>query len=166
MVKNILKEILKIILLVLTYLIQIYVINETELFGISGNLCLMYIVFIAMLSKTSTAFVYAVVCGLLSDMLFSNIIGKYVIIYVITVALLIGLKKMYKQDTKWSVIVFGLGGTIIFEIMMFIFNLLQKLELVNIFSVILLVFKESILNVFFLFIIYLLLKKLYVTENE
>ena len=158
MVKRIFGIILKILIVVLVYLLQIYVINKITFFGVTGNLCLMAVILITLMNNSKMAYVAAVLCGIVSDVLFSPIPCKYLVIYVIVVSVLIGLKKMYKQDSKISIIIFSASGIVISEILMYIFNIFQKGEIVNIFMFLLVILKECIINICLTFVLYLAFK--------
>lgn len=158
MAKKVLKELLKVVIIVLVYVLQLYVINNTTFFGIVGNLPLVLVALIVLTETNTKAYVIATICGMLSDMLFPETVCKYLVIYIFTVTLLIGMKKLYKQDSKLAIIIFSALATCIFEAFMVIFNVVTKLEFVNIFAFLFLVLKESILNVFFAFILYLMLR--------
>ncbi len=158
MVKKILKTILKVVILILVYLLQIYVINNTTFFGVNGDLCLMAVVLFALMEKNNIAYIYAGISGVLSDVLFSNVPCKYLVTYIMVTAVLIGLKKMYKQDSKMAIIIFAISGSIISEILMFIFNVMFTGTFVNIFAFVFLILKECIINIFLAFVLYLVLK--------
>ena len=155
MVKRIYGIVLKVLIVVLVYLLQIYVINKITFFGVTGNLCLMAVVLITLMSNNKTAYVAAILCGIVSDVLFSSVVCKYLVIYVIVVSVLIGLKKMYKQDSKIAIIIFSVSGVVTSEIVMYIFNIFQKGEFVNIFTFILVILKECIINICLAFMVYL-----------
>ena len=65
---------------------------------------------------------------------------------------------MYKQDNKVAIIIFTVAGVIVSEILMFVFDIITKVEVVNIFSYIFMIFKECIINIFLAFLLYLILK--------
>lgn len=155
MAKKIFNAIFKIAVFVLVYLLQIYVINNTMFFGINGDLCLMAVVLTTLLEKNSTAYIVAGICGITSDILFSTAIGQYVAIYILVVSVLIGMKKMYKQDSKLAIIVFSILAIIVSESFMGMFNLFTTGNVVNIFVFLLSILKQSIINVCLAFIIYL-----------
>ena len=108
MTKKILKGMLWPALFLAVYILQIFVINNTNFFGVNGNLCLMAVVVVTLMYENSVAYIAAGICGITSDILFSNTLGKYVLIYIIVVSILIGLKKMYKQDSKTAIIIFSI----------------------------------------------------------
>lgn len=155
MANKILRAVLKILIVFFAYLLQIYVVNNTTFFGVNGDLCLMAVVLITLMEKNHIAYITAVICGILSDVLFSTVVCKYLIIYVIVVSVLIGLKKMYKQDSKLSIIVFSIAGIITSEILMFLFNLMSTGEFVNIFTFFFNIFKQCIINICLAFVLYL-----------
>lgn len=157
MAKKILKIVLEVIIVLIAYLLQFYIVNSTTLFGIKGDLCLMVIVVITLIHKNITAYTVAIMCGIMSDMLFFEIPLKHLVIYLLVVSVIIGMKKIYKQDSKMSIIVFSSIATLSVEILRYLFNVLSKGEFVNIFSFILMIIKEGILNIFFALIMYLIL---------
>ena len=158
MAKNILKTILKLIIFIVIYLMQIYIINSVTLFGVTGDLVLMAVVVTTLIHENSFAYITAGICGVLSDVLFYTYPCKNLIVYIIVVSVLIGLKKMYKQDSKRALIIFGVIGTVISQILEIVFNLMKNGVIVNIFSYVFLVLKASIINIFLAFIIYLVFK--------
>lgn len=164
MANKILRTVLKILIVVFAYLLQIYVVNNTTFFGVNGDLCLMTVVLITLMEKNHIAYITAVICGVLSDVLFSSVVCKYLVIYVIVVSVLIGLKKMYKQDSKLSIIVFSVAGIVVSEILMLLFNLVSTGEFINVFTFILNInvftfifniVKQCIINICLAFVMYL-----------
>jgi len=158
MTKNILKTILKITIFIIIYLTQIYVVNTTTLFGVTGDAVLMAVVITALISENKFAYITAVICGVLSDVIFSSVSCKYLVIYIMVVSVLIGLKKMYKQDSKMALIIFSVAGTVISQVIELIFSIMVNGLHVNIFSYVVLILKASIVNIFLAFIIYLALR--------
>lgn len=159
MIVKVFKVLLKFVIFILVYLLQIYAINNVNFFGVNGDLCLMAVVITSLIDKNITAYFTAVLCGITSDLLFSPNVLKYVVIYVIVTAILIELKKIYKQDSKLSIIIFSITASVISEIIMAIFMIVTKLEFVNVFSYVFNVLKLCIINVFLAYIVYLALKK-------
>ena len=158
MAKKIFKGILKALIFIFVYLLQIYVINNTTFFGVNGNLCLMLVVLITLIDKNYVAYITAGICGVASDIIFSANVCKYLVIYFFVVSVLIGLKKMYKQDSKIAIIIFSVLGTAICEILMLVFNIMSGLGMVNIFTLIFMLIKQCIINVFLTFMLYLALR--------
>lgn len=158
MVKRIFKYILKLVIFIFVYLLQIYVVNNTTFFGVTGDLCFMAVVINALIESKCNAYVTAILSGITSDLLFSSVILKYTVIYIITIAVLLEFKKMYKQDSKIAVIIFSVSATVISEIIMFVFNIVTTGEFVNIFVYILNVFKQCIINICLAYLLCLALK--------
>ena len=155
MARKILNIVLKILIIIVVYLLQIYVINNTMFFGVNGDLCLMAVVTLTLLKENHIGYIAAVLCGIVSDVLFSTTIGKYLSIYVIVVSVLIGLKKMYKQDSKLAIIVFSVSAVVISETMQFLFNIVSTGQFVNIFTFLLNIFKQCLINIFLTYVLYL-----------
>ena len=158
MVKKILKCTLRVVIFIILYLLQIYIVNKTTFFGVTGDLCLMAVALTALTTSNISAYITAGICGMVSDLLFLTGSLKYTVIYIIVVAILIELKKLYKQDTKMAIIIFSVAATIIREIIMLIFNVVQTGEFVNIFVYIFNILKQSIINICLGYIIYLAFK--------
>lgn len=153
MISRIFKFLLRIMIFVLVYLLQIYVINNVDFFGINGDLCLMALVAATITMKVSASYITAFLCGLISDLLFSPQTLKYVVIYVVITAVLIELKKTYKPDSKFSIIIFGVCATVISEVMIAIFMTITKFQLVNLFAVIFSILKQCIINICLVYIL-------------
>lgn len=158
MVKKVFKAILKTIIIVVIYLLQCYVINNTMFFGVNGDMCLMLVVVTALMRKDMIVYITAAICGITSDILFSNIPCKYLVIYIIVAVILCALKKMYKQESKLSIIVFSMVAVLISEVLMYLFNLMFTGELTNVFALVIMMFKQCIINIFLSFVIYLVFK--------
>ena len=160
MVKDILKVSLKIIIVIIAYILQLFVVNNTHFFGVTGDLCLMAVVVITIVEKNHIAYSAAAICGIISDMLFSRVVGKYIAIYIIIVSVLLGLKKLYKEDNKVAIIIFSSLAVAICEILLYIFNLVITGNMVNLFVFILNILKQSVINICFAYIIYFLFNAL------
>lgn len=158
MVKKIFKSIIRIVVFIFVYIFQIYSINNVMFFGVTGDLCLMAVVLVTLLDKNYIAYITAIIFGILSDVIFSATIGRYLVIYIIVVSVLLGLRKMYKQDSKMAVIIFSIVAVSISEALMLLFNIVSGLGIVNIFYLILQLIKLYIINIFLAFVLYLVLK--------
>jgi len=166
MVKKTLTILLTILVIILAYILQIYVINNITLFGMTGDLVLMSVVLITLMKSNSTAYIVAVICGVTSDILFSDAMCKYLVIYVIVVSVLIGLKKMYKQDSKLAIIIFSGVGILISETLLYLYNIVSTGQFVNIFIFGINIVKQCIINICLTFILYLLFKLISKKEEQ
>lgn len=157
MTKKILKVILKIFVLFVIYLIQIFVLNNVTFFGVKANIPLMLLVIWSMtIDEKIEVYVYAVIIGILNDILFSSILGEYLLINILLTTIITNIKNTYKQDNKFSVIIFSVLSTVIFEIFVILFNVISKQELENVFLILFTIFKLSVINLFFAYVIYLI----------
>lgn len=147
MVKRVFKFLIKVIIFILVYLLQIYVINNVDFFGINGDLCLMALVAAIVIMNSMKAYATAFLCGLVSDILFYEHALKYVVIYVVITAVLIELKKTYKPDSKFSIIIFGVCATVISEVIMALFMIISNFTFVNLFTFIFSILKQCIVNI-------------------
>ena len=57
MTKKIIKTFLKILIIVLVYLLQVYVINDITFFGVTGDLCLMLVALTALIDEKHIAYI-------------------------------------------------------------------------------------------------------------
>ncbi len=158
MVKKIFKWVLKIIIFILVYLLQIYVVNNTMFFGVNGDLCLMAVVLTSLMENGVISYITAGLCGVASDLLFSSHAMKYIVIYLIITAVLLELKRMYKQDSKIAIIIFSVAATVASEIIMLMYSTIGQGDFVNAFSYMFMIIKESIINICLAYVLYLAFK--------
>ena len=162
MVKKILNIVLKIAAICIAYVFQLYIFNNINFYGVKANLPLVLLALISILIENKKEiYAYAVICGLLSDILFGSVVGEFFVINIFVVTILSSIKNTYKQDSKFSVIIFSTVATVVFEIVLVIFTLFAKKEVINIFVVIWAVFKKCIINIFFAYIIYLIWTRIF-----
>ena len=158
MLKKIFRIILEILFIIVSYIVQIYIINNINFGGVNGDLCLMLIAIITLIEKNRVVYIISTICGITSDLLFSDTLGKYILIYLVVTSVLIGLKKIYKQNSKLAIVVFSIIAVLISEVLLSIFNLVITGSFVNIFILLLNVFKAIIINVIISFVLYFVVK--------
>ena len=165
MVKNILNILLNVLAIVLVYLLQIYVANNVLFFGINANLVLMYVAIIAMLYSFKVAVCIGSLIGILTDLVFYTTFGKYTIIYILVTIMVSSLKKIYKEDNKISVIIASMLATLLCETILYIFNICETGNIANVIYFIWNTLKLSLVNICFAYILYLILRNIYVGKN-
>lgn len=149
--------ILKVVLCVLTYVLQLLVFNEVDFFGTSANIILSLIVVVAMLKSTYISILIGFSFGIISDILFNLHTLESIIIYILVILVITGLKNIYKQDRKTALIILVLISTCISCIVTLIYNFTIQVKVI---SFLLNILKQSIINTFIAFVIYIILTKI------
>lgn len=165
MVKNIINVTLKVLVLIVVYVLQFYVFNINLFFGITANICLSYLMVITLLKDNKCIMIYALIMGIVTDIFLANTFFKYVLVYLVIVCIIIELKKIYRQGSKTSLIIYTLCGTLIYEIILLMFNIFAKGQFINIFTYISWVIKEGIINTALSFVLYLICRKIFEIEK-
>lgn len=145
--KNSTKILIITIIVILTFILQMYVIDSLTLFGVKANLFLVVTVVLSLWVPPNIAIPFVFVVGLFSDMLFTYTIGKGVMTYLIIMAIIIYTSKLYNKQSTGVAIIVMLVATIIAEIIFWIFNGIRYAEFQNVFSVLFMSLKESVLNI-------------------
>lgn len=147
MEKKIFKLIQYFLFIIFVFAIQIYVINNLQFFGTTGNIIIIAVAIVALNDNIKSSVIFSVITGLISDILFTSSIGKYIVIYVILGVLINSVGKIYNKESRGVIIYTTILATIIFEILMAVGNIAINKQLVNIFSFCILLLKEILLNV-------------------
>lgn len=162
MKNNILTILYIIILILLVYLIQLYFINERELFGVKPNLILILSIVISLWFGVYIGGISSLIIGIFTDMLFGNI-GIFTISYTI-VGIIVGiLNNNYRKESKMSLVYVTIIATFVFEISeylcyLFLFNISS-----SIFYLLKQIVISSLLNIVIVYIIYSVIFK--ITES-
>ena len=141
----------------LSFLTQINVLNEFELFGAKPNIAIVVIVGIALLSGKVPGMLVGVAYGLIYDTTFGKAIGVYTLSYALIGFLLGSYSNGFSKENRLSVIyMVGIITALVEAIMYLIFIVLYGYTF-EIFTPILLIAKEAIYNMILARIIYGLL---------
>lgn len=149
--------ILKSVLCVLVYVLQMLVFNNVNFFGVTIDIILSLIVVISMLKTTYIAVTFSFLFGIISDILFNLHTLECVVIYLLIALVIAGLKNIYKQDRKTALIVLILISSCISCIITLMYNFNVQ---INVISFLLNILKQSIINTFMAFVIYIILTKI------
>ena len=162
MLKKVSNVLLKIVIIVIIYILQIYAFNNIEFYGVKANLPLIVIAIVSIIVTDNKKEIYicGIALGILSDLLFGNIICENLVINIFVVTILTSIKNTYKKDSKFSIIIFSVVATIVSYVIFIVFNIFAKKEIINIFVFVWMLFKQCVINIFFAYILYLLFKKL------
>lgn len=159
--KNSTRVLIIAVIIVLTFILQMYVVDSLTLFGIKMNLFLVVTVALSLWALPNIAIPFVFVVGLFSDMLFTYTIGKGVVTYLIIMAIIIYTSKLYNKQSTGVAIIVMLASTVIAELVFWIFNGIRYAEFQNVFSVLFMSLKESVLNVAVILLLKKVFKKLF-----
>lgn len=159
--KNSTRVLIIAVIIVLTFILQMYVVDSLTLFGIKANLFLVVTVALSLWTLPNIAIPFVFVVGLFSDMLFTYTIGKGVVTYLIIMAIIIYTSKLYNKQSTGVAIIVMLVSTVIAELVFWIFNGIRYAEFQNVFSVLFMSLKESVLNIAVILLLKKVFKKLF-----
>ena len=97
--------------------------------------------------------------------MFYTIPAQNIICYLVLVTIILGLKKTYRQDSKLTVIIYSVCGTIIYEVLMWLFNMFKNAQFINIITVLSMILKICVVNIFITFVMYIVYKNLFAKEG-
>lgn len=105
------------IVIIICFVLQTTVLQVVELAGVVPNLLLIITVSVGYIRGRNEAMAVAVVCGLLTDMMYGEVIGLYTLFYLVT-GYLSGLFNRFYYDEDYTIpfVLIGLGD--------FLFNFL------------------------------------------
>lgn len=145
--KDITKVLIIALIVVLTFILQIYVANNLTFFGIKVNLFLVLTVALAIWVKPNITIPFVFVIGLLSDVMFTYSIGKGLVTYLSIMALIIYTSKLYNKQSIGLVIVVMLISVLATGIIFWLFDGIGQGNFKNVFSVLFMCLKESVLAI-------------------
>lgn len=157
--KKVLNILLKIILCIVIYILQTYVFCKIDFFGVTANCILSLVVVISMLKSTVVSFSLSFTLGVITDIIYDTTILQNVIIFLLVTSVISTLKSIYKQDRKTAIIILVTMAVTISELVLFVMNI-QTVGFVNIITLLLNIIKQSVINIFIAYVIYIIITKL------
>lgn len=155
--KKIIVSIFCFLLIWFSFLTQINVLNEFELFGAKPNIAIVVIVGIALLSGKIPGMLVGIAYGLIYDVTFGKAMGVYTIIYALVGFLLGRYSNGFSKENRLSVIYMVGIITALAEAMMYLVFIVLYGYAFEIFAPLLLIIKEAVYNMILARIIYSLL---------
>lgn len=155
-----------ILIFILLYFFQINFFSWFTIRGVQPNLFVILSLFIGLFAGKKIGGIFGLVFGTILDILIGKSIGFTGIFHGAIGLLGEIFDKNFSKDSRLTIILMTAGATIVFEICMYIINIIKfKLEVeIFAFSIILLV--EVVYNVMLVIILYPLMKKIgYYLEN-
>ncbi|MBR3887580.1 MAG: rod shape-determining protein MreD [Clostridia bacterium] len=140
-----------------SFLTQINVLNEFELFGVKPNIAIVVIVGIALLSGKIPGMMVGIAYGLIYDVAFGKALGVYTLIYALIGFSLGRYSNGFSKENRLSVIyMVGIVTALVEAVMYLIFVVLYGYTF-EIFAPLLLIAKEAVYNMIIARLIYSLL---------
>lgn len=152
-------------IVILFYMLQIYVFNTLTFFGVKANIMLTFCVVLAIWFKPSISIPFVFFIGIVSDLIFTFSIGKYLIAYLILTLVIIAVSSIYNKQNRGATVLIVLIATIFAEYIFGIYSLVKFGTLANFFSVTFIGIKGAVINVILGVILSNLLKGLAEKRN-
>lgn len=131
--KNIVKTILAIILFIASVIIQIFIFNDFNLFGVKPNMILISIIVVSMFTNIYACSFFAFLIGFVSDLLFGTN-GLYTISYSIIGMMLGYVSDNYMKGNVLSAVILTVGSVTFFEIIEYISTMIVAKSFISLFS--------------------------------
>ena len=159
MFKKILTFLYLILLIVALYFFQVFVIDNRDLFGVKPNLILILVIVVSLWYGIYKGTIFAFIIGFITDIIFGNTSGMFLISYTLTGAITGLINYNYRRENKISLVYVTLISTAIFEVIQYMEYLFLTHTYSSIFYFIKQIILASILNTIIVFIIYRLIYK-------
>ncbi len=148
-------SILKIpVVVILTFLIQIVISNNFELFGITPNLILVTVVIISMWNNITVSVITACIIGIAADLIFHFDLGQSFISYLVIALCISYMSKKYRKESKAAIVYITIMATCIFTGFQFVYYIIDSSLVINIFAMIKQIIIEVLLNIALSYILY------------
>ena len=164
--KKILKVIIYILAFFIIYFLGIFLFENLKIAGVKPNIFVIAVIIIGLYMKPGKSFAMGVVCGILIDILNSKAIGITAIGLGVLGYGVSNVEKMFSIESKLSLIIFIIAGTISYESINYILQTIifeSVFEFKRIVEIILL---ETLYNVLLTIIFYPLCKKILRIRTE
>ncbi|MBR5227347.1 MAG: rod shape-determining protein MreD [Clostridia bacterium] len=147
------------LLLILGFALQVYLFNNLTIGGTKINLLLMIVFLVAMWFKPNYSITFSFIIGLLSDLIFTYSIGRFLIIYLLINILVIFLMRLYNKENIWVTAILSLIVTFILELYFWIYSIIQLSLVQNLFRVAIVSLKGGLFNVIICMLLTLVFRK-------
>lgn len=147
------------IIIILTFIIQIFISNNLEIFGISPNLILVTVVMISMWNTLAISLTVAGVIGIFADLIFHFGIGQSLVTYLVIALCISYISGRYRKESKAAIIYITAMATGIWTLFQFVYYIIDNAVLINIFVLLKQVIIEILLNIVVAYILYKIFEK-------
>ena len=142
------------IIIILTFLLQVIISNNFEIFGITPNLILVVVVIVSMWNDIKINAIFACIMGMLADLIFHFNLGQAFMSYIVVALCISSISKKYRKDSKAAIIYITVMSTCIFAVFQFVYYIIDSSLIVNIFAMLKQVIVEILLNIAISYILY------------
>ncbi len=150
----------------LMFIIQIFLINPNNIFGAKPNILLITVLVTALRGKMLKSSIYALLMGIILDLIYSSTFGIYTICYTITSVIIALINFNYRKDSKESLIYITLIGTVIFEVLVYIIYIIMNSLQFDFIYLLLQTIMVVILNIALSFILFNVFDKLFTKYSD
>lgn len=142
-----------VLLFVVIFFVQIYIIDGKTLFGAKPNMILISIIVFTLFTGIYKGTLYSFLVGIISDFLYGSTYGVFTTSYVV-LAIIIGIiEKNYRKENKTTLLIITFIGTAIFEIIQYIIYSILCSAPQSIFFLIKQILIASLLNMIVIYIL-------------
>lgn len=153
-------DIIKIpVIVVLTFIIQIFISKNFEVFGISPNLILVTVVIISMWNTLFVNLTVAGIMGIFADLIFHFDIGQSLITYLVIALCISYISGRYRKESKAAIIYITALATGIFTLFQFVYYIIDSSIIINIFVLLKQAIIEILLNIVVAYVLYKIFEK-------
>ena len=109
-----------ILFIIAIFVVQMFVIDNKELFGVKPNLILICVIVVSLWFGVYTGSIFSFIIGMITDILFGNGIGLFTISYSIIGVLVGFFSNNYRKESKVALVCVTCVSTAIFEFVEYI----------------------------------------------
>ena len=166
-VKKVLINIIFIFIFFIAYFLQCNFFNWFTIAGVMPNLFVILVIWIGLFGNKFMGVTYGIIIGFFLDYLFRSKVGITAITLGIVGLVAKIFDKNFSKDSRATIMFMVLGATIIFEVMVYVANVILYAINIELFNFIKILAIEVIYNLILTIIIYPLIQKFgYYIENE
>ena len=147
------------IIIVLTFVFQIFIANNLEIFGVTPNLILVTVVIISMWNTLTVSLLVAGTMGIFADLIFKFELGESIISYLVIALCISYISGKYRKESKAAIIYITAMSTCIFTVFQILYYIIDTLAMINFFVLIKQIAVEILLNIAIAYIVYKIFEK-------
>lgn len=157
------KKILAIIALIITFFIIYFL--QTNFFtwftiaGVMPNLFIIFIIFIGLFIGKKVGFIFGIIIGIYLDAVLGNSIGISAALLGLLGLLAEYIDKSFSKNSRITIMLIVIGGTIIFELGIYIFRIISYGISIEILAFVKTLLIEILFNLILIIIIYPIIQK-------
>lgn len=147
------------IIIILTFVFQIFVANSFEIFGVTPNLILVTVVIISMWNTLAVNLFVAGIMGIFTDLIFKFELGESIVSYLVIALFISYISGKYRKESKAAIIYITAIATFIFTGFQFVYYIIDIAKIINLFVLIKQIIVEILLNIAIAYIVYKIFEK-------